>query len=89
MRIEGISAFQVSNMTKELNYQVEKFRNRALNKEYSFIWVEALYEKIRDNGKVINVAVLVVRAVDLDEIMQIIAVGSIYNESEATYTIIV
>lgn len=86
--IEGISAAQVSNMTYELNDQVEEFRNRPLNKEYPVIWVDALYEKIRDNGKVINAAVLVVRAVDLDGIVHIIAIEPMYSESEATYTIL-
>ncbi len=75
-------------MTKELNYQVEEFRNRPLNKEYPVIGVDALYEKIRDNGKVINAAVLVVRVENLDKIVQIIAIEPMYSESEATYTIL-
>ncbi len=47
--IEGMSASQVSEINKGLNEQVDSFRNRPLDAEYPVIWVDALYEKIRDN----------------------------------------
>jgi transposase-like protein len=84
--IENISASQVSNMTRELDRQVQEFRQRPLDEEYPVLWVDALYEKIRDNGKVISAAVMVVRAVDMEGKVRIIAVEPMYNESEATYT---
>ena len=84
--IERITASQVSNFTSELDLQVEEFRNSPLEKEYPVIWVDALYEKIRDNRKVISVAIMVVRAVDLDGKVRILAVEPMYDESEATYT---
>ncbi len=46
--IENISASQVSQINKGLDEQVQEFRNRPLQKEYSFVWVDALYEKVRD-----------------------------------------
>ncbi len=52
--IEGISAGQVSTMTKELDNQVAQFRTCPLEREYPVIWVDALYEKIRFDGRVIN-----------------------------------
>lgn len=84
--LEGITASQVSNMTAELDSQVEEFRNSPLDEEYPVIWVDALYEKIRDNRKVISVAIMVVRAVDMDGKVRIIAVEPMYSESEQTYT---
>ena len=86
MGIENITASQVSNITSELDSQVEEFRNSPLDGEYPVIWVDALYEKIRDDRKVISVAIMVVRAVDLEGKVRIIAVEPMYNESEATYT---
>ena len=47
--IESISRSQVSAITKDLNEQVEAFRNRDLETTYPVLWVDALYEKIRDN----------------------------------------
>lgn len=83
--IEGITASQVSNMTAELDSQVEEFRNSPLEKEYPVLWVDAIYEKVRDGRKIISVAIMVVKAVDLDGKVRIIAVTPMYNESEETY----
>lgn len=84
MGIEGISAYKVSNKTKEVNDQVKEFRKRPLNKGNLVLWDDALYERIRDNVKVINTAVLMVRDIDLNGILQIISVEQMYNESEET-----
>jgi len=54
--IESISHSQVSQITRELNEQVEAFRNRPLKKTYPVLWVDALYEKIRDNHCIVRQA---------------------------------
>lgn len=84
--IQSISASQVSEMSKELNDQVEEFRNRPLEAIYPAIWIDALYEKIRDNGRVRNMAVHVVCAVNLEGKREILAIEPMYEESQATYT---
>jgi len=64
--IHSISRSQVSEITKELNVQVGEFRNRKLEAVYPVLWVDALYEKIRDNGHVRNMAVHVVCGLRMD-----------------------
>ncbi len=86
--IDSISKGQVSNITKEMNEQVEEFRSRDLDVEYPVLWVDALYEKIRDNGHVRNMAVHVVCGVKLDGTRDILAVEPMYEESEASYTVL-
>lgn len=83
--IDGISAGQVSAMTKELDAQVAQFRSRPLEKEYPVIWVDALYEKIRFDGRVISMAVLVVAGITVDGRRDILACEPMMNESEETY----
>ncbi len=83
--IESISRGQVSNITKELNEQVQAFRNRRLKKKYPVLWVDALYEKIRYDNKVINMAVEVVIGIDTDGKRDILAVEPMQEESESTY----
>lgn len=83
--IEGISAGQVSAMTKGLDEQVAQFRSRPLEKEYPVIWVDALYEKIRFDGRVISMAVLVVAGITVDGRRDILACEPMMNESEETY----
>lgn len=83
--IESISRGQVSQITRELNEQVEAFRNRLLRKTYPVLWVDALYEKIRDGHRVVNMAVQVVIGIDEDGKRDILAVQPMQEESEATY----
>jgi putative transposase len=86
--IEGISAGQVSAMTKALDEQVEQFRTRPLDREYPIIWVDALYEKIRFDGRVISMAVLVVAGITVEGHREILACEPMMNESEETYRIL-
>ncbi len=83
--IESISRGQVSQITKELNEQVTLFRNRPLHKTYPVLWVDALYEKIRNGHRVQNMAVLVVTGVDETGHRDILAIEPMHEESEATY----
>lgn len=83
--IESISSSQVSHITKELNEQVEAFRNRQLADTYPVLWVDALYEKIRDGHRVVNMAVQVVIGMDLEGKREILAVEPMLEESESTY----
>jgi putative transposase len=83
--VDSISRSQVSEITKELNDQVAAFRNRPLEKTYPVLWVDALYEKIRYNRHVRNMAVLVVIGVDESGHRDILAIEPMQEESEATY----
>jgi len=83
--VENLSASQVSEINKGLDEQVEAFRNRPLEAEYPNLWVDALYEKIRDNGKVISEAILVIYGVNLEGKREILAVEPMYEESEASW----
>lgn len=84
--IESFSASQVSEITKDLNEQVEWFRTRPLEKEYPVIWVDALYEKVRCERHVISMAVAVVQGLTNEGNREILAVEPMYAESEDTYT---
>ena len=83
--IESISRGQVSAIAKDLNEQVAAFRSRSLEATYPVLWVDALYEKIRDGHSVKNMAVLVVTGVNLEGRRDILALEPMYEESTATY----
>lgn len=84
--IESISRSQVSAITKDLNEQVDAFRTRKLEATYPVLWVDALYERIRDNQRVQNMAVLVVTGINTEGKRDILAVEPMYEESAASYT---
>jgi putative transposase len=74
-----------SHKSRELNEQVEAFRNRSLQKTYPVLWVDALYEKIRYDQRVVNMAVQVVIGIDEEGKRDILADEPMQDESEATY----
>ena len=84
--IDSISRSQVSAITKELNEQVEAFRNRQLEEAYPVLWVEVLYERIRDHHMVKNMAVLVVTGINCDGKRDVLTIEPMAEESAATYT---
>lgn len=85
MGIDGISASQVSEINKGLNEQVEEFRKRTLQNEYPFIWVDALYEKIRSNGRVVSTAIMIAYGVGLDGKREVLAIEPFYSESNESW----
>lgn len=84
--LESLSASEVSEINKGLDDMVEEFRSRKLDKEYPVLWADALYEKIRDNGRVVSKAVMVIKGVNMDGRQEILAVEPMENESEQTYS---
>jgi putative transposase len=86
--IETLSASQVSEINKGLNEQVEAFRTRPLEEVYPVLWVDAMYEKIRMNGRVVSMAVLIVTGVNRLGVREILAVEPMHEESRETYSVI-
>jgi transposase-like protein len=84
--IESISASQVSEINKELDEQIKAFRERKLDDTYPVLWVDALYEKIRINHRICNMAVHVVCGINLDGKREVLAVEPMVEESESSYT---
>lgn len=81
-----ISAAEVSEMTKQLDKQVEAFRHRRLDgSQYPIIWVDALYEKVRMDGSIVSVAVEVVCGVNLEGHREILAIEPMAEESADSY----
>jgi putative transposase len=70
--LKGISKDQVSRICKELDGQVHAFRTRRLNGEYPYLMLDATFQKVREDGRVVSMAVLIavgVRATGEREIL--------------------
>ena len=62
---EGISKSQVSRICQELDAVVEGFLTRPLDGgPYSYLWLDALTQKVREGGRIVNVSVVVATAVN-------------------------
>ena len=82
--ITGLSKSQVSVMAKDLDAQVEAFRTRPLDAgPYTFIAADALTMKVREAGRVVNVACLVATGVNADGHREILGLDVCSAESHA------
>lgn len=55
----GISKSQVSRLCEELDAEVERFRSRRLSEEYPYLWLDATFLKVRQEGRVVSTAVVI------------------------------
>jgi putative transposase len=82
--IEGISKSQVSRMAKVLDTEVEQFRNRPLDAgPYTYVWMDALTQKVREGGRVVQVAVVIANGVNADGQREILGVDLVTTEDGA------
>ena len=76
----------ISSLAGRLDAELEAWRSRPLEaKAYPYLFVDARYEKVRVDGRVVSQGVLVVSGVREDGYREILAVEVADTESEATY----
>jgi putative transposase len=84
MGIDGISKSQVSQMAKSLDAQVEAFRSRPLDAgPYTYLWLDALTQKVREGGRIVNVAVVVATGVNANGNREVLGMDVITTEDGA------
>ena len=67
MGIDGMSKSEVSELAKNLDARVAEFRNRPLDAgPYTYVWVDALFHKVREGGRVVSVATVIATGVNAD-----------------------
>jgi transposase-like protein len=85
--IERISKSRVSQMAKELDHQVEAFRNRPLDGgPYTYLWLDALTQKVREGGRIANVACVVATGVSSSGAREILGLDLHTSEDGAGWT---
>jgi putative transposase len=85
--IERISKSRVSQMAKELDGAVEAFRTRPLDGgPYTYVWLDALVQKVREGGRIANVAVVVATAVNAAGSREILGIDLHTSEDGAGWT---
>jgi putative transposase len=85
--IERLSKSQVSEMARSLDAMVEAFRNRPLDAgPYTYVWVDALVQRVREDGRVQNVAVVLATGVNAEGKREVLGVDVITAEDGAGWT---
>jgi transposase-like protein len=82
--IKSLSRSQVSDMATHLDTQVSAFRERPLDADpYTFVWVDALTVKVREDGRVVNVHALIATGVNADGHREILGLDVASGEDGA------
>jgi len=81
---EGISKSQVSRICEELDSLVNDFVNRQLDGgPYRYVWLDALTQKVREAGRIVNVSVVVATAVNAEGKREVLGLDVGTNEDGA------
>ncbi|WP_147945603.1 IS256 family transposase, partial [Microbispora sp. CSR-4] len=84
MGITKLSKSQVSKMAAELDELVASFRSRPLDGgPYTFVWIDALTQKVREGGRTVNVHCLIATGVNADGQREILGLDVVSCEDGA------
>jgi putative transposase len=83
--VENISASYVSTLASELDAKVKSFLERKIERPMKFIYIDATYFKVREEGKYRNKALYVCIGVDLDGRREILACKLCDSETEVEW----
>jgi putative transposase len=83
--IVGISKSEVSRLAASLDAQGEAFRTRRLDAAYPYLWVDARYEHVREDGRGVSMAVIVAYGVRADGVREVLGVDIGLSEDVALW----
>ncbi len=87
MGIDGISKSEVSRMAAELDEKVAEFKERPLGDgPYRYLWIDALTEKVREAGRVVNVSAVIATAVSAEGRREVVGFDIVTTEDTAAWT---
>ena len=66
MGMSGISKSQVSRLCEEIDERVHTFLDRPIEGDWPYVWIDATYLKVRQNGRIVSVAVIIAVGVNSD-----------------------
>jgi len=85
--IEGMSKSEVSRLAAELDGVVAEFKERPLDRgPYRYLWIDALTQRVREGGRVVNVAAVIATAVNSEGNREIVGFDIATTEDTAAWT---
>jgi transposase-like protein len=86
MGMSGISKSQVSRLCEEIDGKVKAFLERPIEGDWPYLWIDATYVKVRQNGRIVSVAVIVAVGVNDDGRREILGLDIGPSEAETFWT---
>src|SRR6201995_1723009 len=81
MGMTGISKSQVSRLCEEIDDRVQTFLGRPIEGDWPYIWIDATYVKVRQNGRIVSVAVIIAVGVNSDGRREILGMDIAASEA--------
>lgn len=82
----GVSKSQVSRLCEEIDERVKTFLDRPIEGDWPYLWIDATYVKVRQNGRIVSVAVIVAVGVNSDGRREILGMDIGPSEAETFWT---
>jgi transposase-like protein len=82
----GISKSQVSRLCEEIDERVNAFLERPIEGEWPYLWIDATYVKVRQNGRIVSVALIVAVGVNSDGRREVLGLDIGPSEAEPFWT---
>ncbi|TJX01152.1 IS256 family transposase, partial [Neisseria gonorrhoeae] len=86
MGMSGISKSQVSRLCGEIDDKVKAFLARPIEGDWPYLWIDATYVKVRQNGRIVSVAVIVAIGVNSDGRREMLGMDVGPSEAETFWT---
>jgi putative transposase len=80
--MSGVSKSQVSRLCAEIDERVTAFLERPLEGDWPYLWIDATYLKVRQNGRIVSVAVIVAVGVNTDGRREVLGIDIGPSEAE-------
>ena len=87
MGMTGISKSQVSRLCSEIDDKVKAFLARPIEGDWPYLWIDATYVKVRQNGRIVSVAVIVAVGVNSDGRREVLGMDIGPSEAETFWTV--
>lgn len=82
MGCSGVSKSQVSRLCGEIDERVQAFLHRPIEGDWPYLWLDATYLKVREQGRIVSVAVTVAVAVNTDGRREVLGLAVGPSEAE-------
>ncbi|WP_284202039.1 IS256 family transposase, partial [Methylobacterium tardum] len=82
----GVSKSQVSRLCQEIDERVGAFLDRPIEGEWPYLWIDATYVKVRQDGRIVSVAVIVAVGVNGDGRREVLGMDVGPSEAETFWT---
>lgn len=86
MGMSGVSKSQVSRLCGEIDGKIKAFLDRPLEGDWPYIWLDATYLKVRRDGRIVSVAVIIAVGVNSAGRREVLGLAIGASEAETFWT---